>query len=118
MKKLNCTFCMALAVAQLAVLLTSLALLLFAMEGVLCIAMALPIASVMALLGGLVGHAFAVRSFLRGANLFLALLALLVWTQRSSLDECADKVREGGLRVDTTCSFFGRDIKISTNRSS
>lgn len=46
----------------------------------------------------------------------LALLALLVWTQRSSLDECADKVREGGIRGDTTCSFFGRDVKISTNR--
>ena len=73
-----------LAVAQLAVLLTSLALVLFAMEGVLCIAMALPIASVMALLGGLVGHAFAVRSFLRGANLFLALLALPFLTAAES----------------------------------
>lgn len=48
----------------------------------------------------------------------LGLLALLVWTQRSSLDECADKVREGGVRGDTTCSFFGRDVQISTNRSS
>ena len=47
----------------------------------------------------------------------LGLLALLVWTQRSSLDECADKVRAGGVRVDTTCSFFGSDIKISTQRS-
>jgi membrane protein implicated in regulation of membrane protease activity len=43
----------------------------------------------------------------------LGLLALLVWTQRSSLDECADKVREGGTSGDTTCSFFGRDINIS-----
>ncbi len=48
----------------------------------------------------------------------MALLALLVWSQRASLDECADKVREGGGRVDATCSFFGRDITISTNRSS
>jgi hypothetical protein len=47
----------------------------------------------------------------------LVLLALLVWSQRASLDECADKVREGGVRVDTTCSFFGRDINISTNSS-
>lgn len=48
----------------------------------------------------------------------MALLALLVWSQRSSLDECADKVREGGVLGDKTCSFFGRDISISTNRSS
>jgi cobalamin biosynthesis protein CobD/CbiB len=48
----------------------------------------------------------------------LSLLALLVWTQRSSLDECADKVREGGVRGDTTCSFFGRDVSITTDRTS
>ncbi len=48
----------------------------------------------------------------------VGLVALLVWTQRSSLDECADKVREGGVGGDTTCSFFGQDIRISTNRSS
>ncbi len=48
----------------------------------------------------------------------LGLLALLVWTQRTSLEECADKVREGGVQVDTTCDFFGREVRISTNRSS
>ena len=50
----------------------------------------------------------------------LVLLALLVWTQRTSLQECADKVRAGagaGLtEVETTCSFFGRDVPISTAR--
>lgn len=50
----------------------------------------------------------------------LGLLALLVWTQRSSLQECAGKVRaeaETDLgRVDTTCSFLGRDVTISTAR--
>lgn len=50
----------------------------------------------------------------------LALLALLVWTQRAALQECADKVRAGagaGLtEVETTCSFFGRDVPISTSR--
>ena len=50
--------------------------------------------------------------------LVVGLVALLVWTQRSSLDECADKVRDGGVRGDTTCSFFGQDIRISTNPSS
>ncbi len=48
----------------------------------------------------------------------VGLLALLVWTQRSSLDECADKVREGGIGGDNTCSFFGRDVRISTDRGS
>lgn len=48
----------------------------------------------------------------------LGLLALLVWTQRTSLEECADKVREGGVQVDTTCDFFGREVRVSTNRSS
>jgi cobalamin biosynthesis protein CobD/CbiB len=48
----------------------------------------------------------------------LALLALLVWTQRSSLDECATKVREGGVRGDTTCSFFGRDVRVTGSSSS
>ena len=48
----------------------------------------------------------------------LGLLALLVWTQRASLDDCADKVREAGFRGDTTCSFLGRDVTISTNRDS
>jgi hypothetical protein len=47
----------------------------------------------------------------------MGLLALLVWTQRTALDECADKVREGGIGGDTTCSFFGRDVRISTSRS-
>jgi len=53
----------------------------------------------------------------------LGLLALLVWTQRASLQECADKVRAAGTAindpdVDTTCTFFGRDIEITTSRSS
>lgn len=50
----------------------------------------------------------------------LGLLALLVWTQRSSLQECSEKVRAAGATIndadaDTTCSFFGRDIEIKRN---
>lgn len=50
----------------------------------------------------------------------LGLLATLVWTQRSSLQECSEKVRAAGTAindpdVDTTCSFFGRDIEIKRN---
>jgi len=53
----------------------------------------------------------------------LGLLALLIWTQRASLEECADKVRAAGTAmndpdIDTTCTFFGRDIEITTSRSS
>ena len=47
----------------------------------------------------------------------LVLLAVLVWTQRSSLQECSDKVRANDASAaDTTCSFFGRDIDVKRNR--
>lgn len=45
----------------------------------------------------------------------LGLLALLVWTQRASLQECSEQVRTD---VDTTCSFFGQDIQIKRNSGS
>jgi hypothetical protein len=50
--------------------------------------------------------------------LILVLVALLVWTQRASLDECADKVRTVGFRGETTCTFLGNDINISAPKSS
>jgi hypothetical protein len=50
----------------------------------------------------------------------LALLAFAVWTQRVSLQDCADKVQANYQRVgtdvtlaDTDCSFFGFTITIS-----
>lgn len=50
----------------------------------------------------------------------LGLLAVLVWSQRSSLQECADRVRDevarGGAAVDPTCRFFGRDVEIKLRR--
>ena len=74
---------------------------------------------VVALVAMAVGSAWVMKTIAQkvAVAVILALLALLVWSQRASLDECADKVREGGVRVDTTCSFFGRDINISTNRT-
>jgi hypothetical protein len=39
-----------------------------------------------------------------------------VWTQRSSLQDCAEKVRARGVVGDTTnisCSFLGSDVKVS-----
>jgi hypothetical protein len=53
----------------------------------------------------------------------LALLAFAVWSQRVSLQECADKVRDNfelagaGVTVtDTECSFFGFTVTISDPR--
>ena len=43
-------------------------------------------------------------------------MAFGVWTQRSSLEDCADKVRSRTAVNDTsqvTCSFLGSDIKVS-----
>ena len=43
-------------------------------------------------------------------------LAFGVWTQRTSLQSCADKVRGRvavGNTSDVTCSFIGSDIKIA-----
>jgi len=58
------------------------------------------------------------------AAVILGLLALLVWTQRASLDECAANIAAirsfdvADPAIDTTCTFFGRDIEIPTSRSS
>lgn len=48
----------------------------------------------------------------------LGALAVLVWTQRTSLQDCAERVRSGAgaSQVDTTCSFLGRDVTIPTRR--
>lgn len=43
-------------------------------------------------------------------------LALGVWTQRSSLENCANKVKARaalGDTTDVTCTFMGSDIKVS-----
>lgn len=55
----------------------------------------------------------------------LALLAFAVWTQRISLQDCADKVQSSfelaGADVavtDNECSFFGITVTISDPRSS
>ena len=73
---------------------------------------------VLILIGGAIAGAWIMKEITQKVILvaIVGLVALLVWTQRSSLDECADKVREGGVRGDNTCSFFGQDIRISTNR--
>ena len=57
--------------------------------------------------------------------LVLGLLAFAVYTQRSELQDCVDRVRtdfsreaiEAG-RADTQCTFFGTDVTISDPRDS
>jgi hypothetical protein len=47
----------------------------------------------------------------------LGLIAVLVWSQRASLDDCADRVkasRAAGASADPTCSFLGQDITIKS----
>lgn len=53
----------------------------------------------------------------------LAILAFAVWTQRTSLQDCADKVIDAyefdgrnPTIIDTDCSFFGTTITISDPR--
>lgn len=42
-----------------------------------------------------------------------ALVALLLWTQRASLETCAELVRTSLSGPDTvTCTFFGRDVEV------
>ena len=74
---------------------------------------------VLILIGGALVSAWILKEIAQKVAfvIILGLLALLVWTQRSSLNECADKVQEAGLRTTTTCSFLGRDIEIKPPRS-
>jgi uncharacterized membrane protein YfcA len=55
--------------------------------------------------------------------LVLAILAFAVYSQRTSLEDCADKVKGNFERVgtsvtvtDTDCSFFGTNVTISDPR--
>jgi|GEM_PF-1626888 hypothetical protein len=46
-----------------------------------------------------------------------SVLAGLVWSQRASLAECADRVQAevaaDGVDVDTTCTIFGRTVRVN-----
>jgi hypothetical protein len=43
--------------------------------------------------------------------LLFAGIALGVWTQRSSLDDCADRVKANPT-AGATCTFFGTDVRV------
>lgn len=49
----------------------------------------------------------------------LGLLALLVWTQRSALETCAELVRESvTAEAGATCTFFGQDVNLPSRPGS
>ena len=80
---------------------------------------------VVVLLGLAVASAWLMKEVMQKVAfvVILGLLALLVWSQRSSLQECSEKVRAAGTSindpdVDTTCSFLGRDIEIKRTSGS
>lgn len=81
-----------------------------------------------ALVIGSIGAAWLMKSITQKlvAGIALAALALVVWSQRTALDECAEDVRSqltsavstgavqsGSASIETTCRFLGRDVSIS-----
>ncbi|MFK7918395.1 MAG: hypothetical protein AB8G14_09985 [Ilumatobacter sp.] len=74
---------------------------------------------------GSVASAWLMKTIIQKALMagVLALLAFAVFTQRTSLQDCADKVKDafevdaaGARLIDTDCSFFGTTITISDPR--
>ncbi len=69
---------------------------------------------VIALVVGAIASAWLMKTVMQKVAMLVifGLLALLVWTQRTSLDDCADRVRAAGFSGDTTCTILRRDIQI------
>ena len=65
-----------LVVSQLAILMCGLAMLLFAVEGMMCLLMLFPVAAVMGLLGGMIGYVLGAMTASRGAYLSLLMASL------------------------------------------
>jgi hypothetical protein len=81
--------------------------------------------AVAALIGLAVASAWLMTGIMQEVALvvILGLLAVLVWTRRASLDECAETVRATGASIDdrdrdTPCSFFDQDIQITRTSES
>jgi hypothetical protein len=65
-----------LVVAEMSILIAGAALLLFAFEGVICLAMLFPVAAAMGLLGGLIGYCLGAFTATRGRNMTSVVLLL------------------------------------------
>jgi uncharacterized membrane protein YhaH (DUF805 family) len=74
-----------IAAVQLSILIAGCALLLFALEGAVCVAMAYPLAAVIALPGGVIGRLVALQPQVRAAHLTVMLLALPMLTGAESM---------------------------------
>ena len=51
------------------------------------------------------------------ALVVLAAIAVAVWSQRESVEDCADRVGatlSAGAVDDTTCTFFGRQVTVGS----
>ncbi|MGH9133941.1 MAG: hypothetical protein ACRDZZ_08405 [Ilumatobacteraceae bacterium] len=79
------------------------------------------IIAVVVLIALAIASAWLMKSIAQKAALVivLGLLAVLIWSQRTSLDDCADRVEASlasGVRTDTTCTFLGQSITIKSPR--
>lgn len=70
------TFLGSLVVAEMSIIIAGAALLLFAFEGVICLAMLFPVAAAMGLLGGLIGYSLGAFTATRGRNMTFVVLLL------------------------------------------
>lgn len=89
------------ALGMVAVVFGCLAMLLFALEGVLCLLMAIPIAAPLAALGGVLGKAIADASRRPGRELAAALLVLPLWaTGEAWLVRAPERVVLSAIEID------------------
>jgi hypothetical protein len=70
---------------------------------------------------GAIAAAWLMKTIVQKVVVFVVLgvLATVVWSQRASLQDCADRVKENlaaGATADTDCSFFGTDVTIKAPR--
>lgn len=65
-----------LLVSQVSILVAGTALLLFAFEGIICLAMLYPVAAAMGLLGGMIGHLLGAMTSIRGREMTIVALLL------------------------------------------
>lgn len=73
------------------------------------------IAAILVLLALSVVSAWVIKSIVTKLVVVVLMvgLALGVWTQRSNLQDCADKAKLRGTgQGDITCHFFGYDVKV------
>ncbi len=77
-------------------------------------AKAIALVVVVILIAGAIAGAWIMKEITQKVVLIVVvgLIVALVWWQRSSLTSCADDVRTGS----DTCSFFGRDVRITPDR--